>query len=72
MNKNQRELQILEVLAEQGSLHARRISEEVGEHPLSVDRMCSHLHEKGEIHSCNHGHYQLTQHGKERLIGEIN
>ena len=71
MNENQGELQILEILGKEGPLHARRIAEELDEHPLSVDRICSRLYETGDIHSCKRGHYQLTERGKTRLLGEF-
>ncbi len=71
MNKNQNELQILEILGVEGPLHVRRIAEELGKHPLSVDRICSRLYKTGDIHSCKRGHYRLTERGRARLIGEF-
>ena len=71
MNENEKELQILEILGEEGPLHARTIAEIVDEHPLSVDRICSRLHQVGDIHSCKRGHFQLTERGKMRLTREF-
>ena len=70
MDEKQREYKILKTLAEQDSLHVLEISQEVDDHPVSVDRTCAYLYDNGYIVPCSRGHYQLTDDGRQRLTND--
>ena len=72
MNENQMECEILETLADHGSLHVLEIAQEIKGHPITTDRICTHLLDIGHIYSLSRGHYQLTDHGRQRLADDAN
>ncbi len=64
--KNMEQL-VLTALDDLGPLHVMEITEQVDEHPLSVDRTCGRLHDYGHIAPVGVGRYQLTNNGRQRL-----
>lgn len=50
MNRHQQEDEILETLADNGSLHVMKIAQEVDSHPIAIDRVCTRLYDTGHIH----------------------
>ena len=72
MERGQIGCAILATLADHGSLHVLEIAQEIGRHPITTDRICTHLYDIGHIHSLNRGRYQLTDRGRQRLADDSN
>ena len=61
---------ILLLLAERGQLPVASIAEELGRHPVTVDRQCYDLQRDGYIRiAASGGAYALTDAGRDRLDG---
>lgn len=67
MSEDQRECEILETLAKHGALHVTEIAQKIDSHPISVDRICTRLYNDDQISLFSHGHYRLTDNGRQRL-----
>lgn len=62
---------ILELLAEHDQLPVTTIAEELGRHPVTVDRQCYDLQNDGYIRiAASGGAYALTEAGRARVTGE--
>lgn len=58
---------ILEALVGQRAVPASKLVEQVGEHPIVVERCCYSLQQEGHIRQTAAGVYKLTNNGKECL-----
>lgn len=70
--RDDREYRILETLAEDGPLRVSEIVQKVEDHPISVERTCTRLHNGGHISSCSLGYYRVTEDGRQRLTDTHN
>lgn len=67
MRQKQLESDILQTLAECAPLHVMDLTEEVDDHPVTVDQACARLHDDGHIFPSGHGVYDITDRGQQRL-----
>lgn len=70
MPEDQLEREILDALVEEAPLSANEIAEHIDGHPLTVERVCDHLHDRGHIYALAQGRYDVTNSGTSRVGGE--
>ena len=58
---------VLMALAADGPLDAVELAKRTGDHPITVDRICTQLRRDGAIRTIGGGRYCLTTSGRERL-----
>ncbi|MFC6993273.1 transcriptional regulator [Haladaptatus sp. GCM10025707] len=58
---------VLQTLADSTPRHAMEIADAVSHHPITVERACARLVERGHIRSLTGGYFERTERG-ERLL----
>ena len=59
--------EVLETLVDQSPLRVLEIAKTIDRHPITVDRTCARLHEKGHIYPLGRGLYEITEYGKQQV-----
>jgi DNA-binding IclR family transcriptional regulator len=63
----QTEIDVLESLADRSPRHVMEIANAVDRHPITVDQICTRLHNEECIRPAGRGLYELTDVGENRL-----
>ena len=58
---------VLMALAADGPLDAVELAKRTGDHPITIDHVCTQLRQDGAIRTTSGGRYCLTTNGRKRL-----
>ena len=61
------ETNVLKTLAKRSPCHVTDIANSVENHPITIERTCTRLHEEGCIYPLGRGLYEITEDGERRL-----